>query len=86
MISPKIYEKENENVVVGDKFMYCSTVYRLLKGRAEMLEEKYYSSNKPIEIKKKDLKQKTKDFILFRFIDLIQAPEEYLLTNHYKKL
>ena len=51
---------------------------------AANLEEKYYSSDKPIIIKKKDLKVKKKGYILYRFFNLEYAPEEYLIRNGYE--
>lgn len=86
MILPRIYEKDNQRVTISDKFIYCESIYALSKGRAEMLEEKYYSLLEPLKIKNKNLKKKFKDYILFRYIDLISAPEEYLLINKFKKL
>lgn len=86
MILPKIYEKDNKCVTISDKFIYCESIYALSKGRAEMLEEKYYSLLNPLKIKKKNLKKKFKDYILYRYIDLISAPEEYLLNNKFRKL
>lgn len=86
MILPKIFEKNNEKVIVSDNFLYCITIYRFCKGRAEMLEEIYYSTKEPIKINKKDLKKKTKDYNLFKFVDLVKAPQEYLLNNGFKRL
>lgn len=84
MISPMIYEKGNEKITVNDKFIYCSSVYMLWKGGASLVEEKYYSSNKPISLKKKDMKKKEKGYTLIRFFDLEYAPENYLINNNYK--
>ncbi len=82
----KIYEKDNISVIVNDKFIYHSEVYKLWKGGASLLEEKYYSSDKPIRLKKSDIKVKKKDYILYRFFNLEYAPEEYLINNNYKIL
>ena len=79
-----IYEKGNEKITVNDKFIYCSSVYMLWKGGASLVEEKYYSSNKPISLKKKDMKKKEKGYTLIRFFDLEYAPENYLINNNYK--
>lgn len=79
-----IYEKGNERIIVNDKFIYCSSVYALWKGGASLIEEKYYSSNKPISLKKKDMKKKGKSYTLIRFFDLEYAPENYLINNNYK--
>ena len=79
-----IYEKNNERIIVNDKFIYCSSVYELWKGGASLIEEKYYSSDKPISLKKKDMKKKGKSYTLIRFFDLEYAPENYLINNNYK--
>ena len=79
-----IYEKNNERIIVNDKFIYCSSIYMLWKGGASLIEEKYYSSNKPISLKKKDLKKKMKGYNLVRFFELEYAPENYLINNGFK--
>lgn len=78
------YEKDNIIVTSSNKFIYCSSVYKLWKGGASLIEEKYYSSNRPIKLKKKNLYLNKKDYIIFRFFDLEFAPEEYLLQEGYK--
>ena len=80
----KIYEKNNIAVRTHDKFIYSSVIYKLWSGGASLVEEKYYSSDKPIIIKKKDLKVKKKGYILYRFFKLEYAPEEYLIRNGYE--
>jgi hypothetical protein len=85
MSVPKIYEnKEGQRVVTNDTFIYCSEIYMLWKGGASLLEEKYYSTNKPLKIKSKNLKVKKKNYTLFRYLTLEFAPEEYLLNNKFK--
>jgi len=54
------------------------------KNGASLVEEKYYSSNKPISLKKKDKKKVMKNYILQTFLDLEFAPENYLINNDYK--
>jgi hypothetical protein len=56
----------------------------LWKGGASLVEEKYYSSNKPISLKKKDIKKKMKEYTLYRFFNLEYAPESYLINNNFK--
>ena len=80
----QIYEKNNIAVRTHDKFIYSSVIYKLWSGGASLVEEKYYSSDKPIIIKKKDLKVKKKGYILYRFFNLEYAPEEYLIRNGYE--
>lgn len=79
-----VYEKNGKKVITCDKFIYCSSIYQIWKNGAMMLDEQYYSSNKPIEIKKKDLIKRKKGYIIQRFFDLEYAPEEYLWKEGYK--
>ncbi len=81
-----IYNKDSEYVKVSDRFVYVESIYILLKNRAELFSEKFYKSSKPIKLKKKDLLKKTKKYTLYRFLDLVEAPLEYLLTNKFKKV
>lgn len=80
----KYYEKNGQEIGVHDTFVYCSEIYKLWKGGACLLEERYYSSPKLIKLSKKDKTKKFKDYILRRCWDLILAPEEYLLKNKFK--
>lgn len=84
MTSKKIYQKDKELVTANDKFIYCSSVYLLWKGGAALQGEKYYASDKPIKLKKKNTKIKGKGYTVFNFLELQFAPEEYLLQNGYK--
>jgi len=81
-----IYNKDSEYVKVSDRFVYLESIYILLKNRAELYSEKFYRSSKPIKLKKKDFLKKTKKYTLCRFLDLVEAPLEYLLTNKFKKV
>ena len=81
-----IYNKDSEYVKVSDSFVYLESIYILLKNRAELYSEKFYRSSKPIKLKKKDFLKKTKKYTLCRFLDLVEAPLEYLLTNKFKKV
>lgn len=81
----KRYSKENQTVYVFDKFVYCSSVYQLWSWGAALVEEKYYSSSKPIKLKKNQIVlKKNKEYSLYRFFVLEYAPEEWLIKNNYK--
>lgn len=84
MTSQKTYEKNDQIVYVNDKFIYCSSVYLIWKWGASLLEEKYYSSKKPITLKKQIVKKK--NYIIQRFFDLQFAPEVWLQENGYTLL
>jgi hypothetical protein len=81
-----IYEKNNEYVQVQDKFVYYESVYKIFKRRSELIQEQYYSSDKCIKLKKKNIVLKRKEYVIYRFLDLIAAPLEYLLNNNFKKV
>lgn len=51
-----------------NKYVYCVSTYVLWKGGASLLEEKRYSSSKPIVFKNNMLKRK--NYTLFRFVEL----------------
>ena len=82
--SRRTYEKDKQNVHTHDKFIYCSSVYQIWSWGAALMEEKYYSSNKPIVLKKNQLCCKRKKYSLHRFFELQFAPEEYLINNGFK--
>ena len=84
MTSKKIYQKDKELITVNDKFIYCSSVYLLWKGGAALQEEKYYASDKPIKLKKKNIKIKGKGYTVFNFFNLEFAPEKWLIQNGWK--
>ncbi len=79
----KTYEKDKQRVYTHDKFIYCSTIYQIWSWGAALMEEKYYSSNKPITLKKKNF-VKRKNYSLHRFFELQFAPEEWLIENSFK--
>ena len=79
---PARYEKDNIQVIVNDKFIYRSTVFKFWKGGAAQIDEKYYASSKPIKLKNRVLKRK--DYQLYRFFELEFAPEQWLQTKGYK--
>lgn len=79
-----IYEKNNIAIRAHDSFVYHSTVYKLWKGGASLVEEKYYCSPKPLKIKKSDKYKKFKDYKLVRWLELEWAPEYWLEKNGYK--
>lgn len=78
------FEKNGEIVHSNDKFIYLEEIYLIWSWGASLLDEKYYSSDKPISLKKKDLKLKKKNYIIYRFFTLKYAPEYYLINNGYK--
>lgn len=84
MSLPTIYVKNNQEVSVSPKFVYCSSVYKIWKRGASLLEEKYYASNTPLILSKSNRKITKKGYIIQRFLDLESAPADYLINNGYK--
>lgn len=84
MSSLKIYVKNNQEVKVSPKFVYCSSVYKIWNQGAGLLDETYYVSSKPLNLKKIPTKLKQKGYTIQRYIQLESAPENYLITKGYK--
>lgn len=83
-----LYEKVNEIVQVNDKFIYEDSIYKVFEGGIALWDEKYYSVNRPLKLKKKDFinrKKKDKEYLV-RFLTLEFAPEKWLINNGYTKL
>lgn len=85
MDEPKVYVKEKHEILVSSKFMYCLSTYKIWKQGACLLDEKYYISPNPLNLKKIQKVIKKKDYLIHRFIDLESAPENYLINNGYKQ-
>lgn len=79
-----IYVKDNHEVVVSSKFVYCSSVYKLWKQGACLVDEVHYASNQPLDLKKIPLRLKRRNYTIQRYIQLESAPEDYLITKGYK--
>ena len=84
MSSLKVYVKDKQEVTVSPKYVYCSSVYRIWKLGACLLDEQYYVSNKPLNLKKIPKILKKKGYSIHRFINLESAPEDYLIKKGYK--
>jgi len=86
-----IYEKNNELIVsTNNYFIYKEEIWECYPKSFRLLREKYYKINHEIKQSKKD---KKRDYVynkntkqeLIRILDLIAAPEEYLINNNYNK-
>lgn len=75
--------KNRQEVFVNPKFIYCSTVYKMWRRGASLMDEKYYSSDKPLNARRMSSVIKKKNYEIRRFISLEGAPEDYLLDNGY---
>ena len=84
MIKQVIYIKDAHEIPATPKFVYCSSVYKIWKRGACLINEQYYTSNKPLNLNKIQYILRKKDYIIQRFIELESAPEEYLINLGYK--
>lgn len=84
MISQTIYVKDRHEVYVTDKYVYHSSVHKMWKLGAMLLNERYYTSDHPLNLKKIPKVLKKKDYNIYRFITLEGAPEHYLIKQGYK--
>lgn len=78
------YIKKDQTVRVSPKFIYCSSVYRIWKKGASLIEETHYASNSPLDSKKIETVVKKNGYIIQRFLELEGAPEEYLINQGFK--
>jgi hypothetical protein len=68
---------------IANKFIYCCETYKIWPKGACLIDTKYYKTNKPLDLKKIPTVLKRKNYNLNRFINLVAAPEEYLVINNY---
>ena len=79
----KTYIKNDEVVGVAETFVYHIETYVTWKNGVALYDDKWYSSKKPLKFKKKDNILKRKTYKLFRLINMVYAPESYLIRNGY---
>lgn len=72
--SPPIIDKSSY-------FLYEVCLYKILKNGFELLGIKRFKATKEIIIKQWAIYRKMKGFTLMKSIDLIAAPEEYLIKK-----
>jgi hypothetical protein len=82
-----LYEKDGEIIQVNDKFIYEDSIYKVFEHGISLQAEKYYSTDKPLKLKKKDYtnrKKGAKEYLV-RYLTLEFAPEKWLINNNYTK-
>ena len=64
---------------MSNKFVYLDEIYYKFKEGICLYDTKYYSSNKPIKLKKKDYTNRKKGMTSYfiRYFTLIKTPENY---------
>ena len=73
MSSLKIYVKNNQEVKVSPKFVYCSSVYKIWNQGAGLLDETYYVSSKPLNLKKIPTKLKQKGYTVLVYWSFVKS-------------
>ena len=71
-------------LTVTNFFLYELSIYKIYKDRFECIDSKFYSTKKPLNIKKDIQIRKLKDYKIVIYIDWIGAPEEYIKNNNFK--
>lgn len=85
-MKPKIiYVKDKQEVYVSDKYIYHSSVHKIWKTGACLLDDSYYTCDKPMNLTKVPKFLKKKDYTIHRFIELEGAPEHYLIKKGFKQ-
>ena len=83
MSSQIIYVKDKSEVRVSDKYVYHCSVYRIWKNGAGLMDDKYYVSRTPLNLKKIPSMIKKKGYTIQRYTELDCAPENYLINKGY---
>lgn len=78
------YLSGTERIEITNTFVYEITVYKLYKDRAELVNSKFFSSPKKLNIKKDVKIIRKPDCVISKQIHWIGAPEDYILTNNLK--
>lgn len=78
------YLSGTERIEVMPKFVYEIVVYKIYKDRAELVNNKFFSSSKKLKIKKDIINIKKSDHTISKQIFWIGAPENYILSNNLK--
>ena len=74
----------NLKCTVGSRCLYEVTLYNDYKDRSVLVDNRCYSSSKPVEYK--DIQMcKMDNYLLSKCITLLEAPIDYLLTNGFKE-
>ena len=78
------FRSGNLKCTEGSRFLYEVTLYKDYKDRSELVDNRFYSSSKPIKYKEVQI-CKMDNYLLSKYITLLEAPIDYLLTNGFKE-
>lgn len=71
----------NNIIEVLPYFLYEISIYKITKNTAGLLESKYYTSTKLLNIKKDVVCKKYKNYSVIRFITLLATPIDFIIEN-----
>ena len=77
----KSYRYNDLNIEVLPYFLYEVSFYKISENMANMLEKRYYKSDKLLNVKETTIK-KYKHYTLIRYINLLGAPIEFIEDNY----
>lgn len=68
---------ESQDVLksLSNKYFYCVDIYKISKDRAIMISDRYYMSDKLLNVPETTVLKRFNNFILVRFITLIKSPQ-----------
>lgn len=69
----------------GKKFLYEVCLYKDYKDRVELVDSRFYSTNKPISFNPyKEIKMD--GYVLVKTISWLEAPIDYLISNGFREV
>lgn len=69
----------------GDKFLYEVCLYKDYPDRVELVDNRFYSTNKPISFNPyKGMRMN--GYVLVKTISWLEAPIDYLISNGFKEV
>jgi hypothetical protein len=83
---PILYLSGDGNAIkVSKKFIYNVEVYKVYKNGFNLVSNSYISINDNTNIKLRDISKSESGDTIIKSLELISAPEEYLIQNDYIK-
>lgn len=76
---PVSYRLEENRIEPMSYFLYEVSLYKITENTANIIDSKYFKSNKFLEIKIEC--KKFKNFLLIRYVNLLGAPIEFIREN-----
>jgi hypothetical protein len=80
----QVYLIGSDELEIHSDFLYEYTKYYIYKDRAECICSRFITSNKPLKIKKRQIYIKDGDHKIFKSLEWIGAPKDYIQNNDFK--